>query len=68
MQEAQHILIHHFENFGHPFLDDEGDRMLGFYYQFIDKNNIPISNMIGPYSIGDEAEKAALKAMREGDF
>ena len=68
MQEAQHVLIHQFENFGLPYFDDEGDQMLGFYYQLLDKNNIPISKLIGPYLIGPEAEKAALKAIRENDF
>lgn len=49
-------------------LDDEGDPLLGFYFQFTDSDDQPVSNMIGPYSHNKAAERAALRAFHSRDF
>lgn len=60
--------IHEFEPSGPPYFDDEGDQMIGFYYQWLDENNDPISELIGPYHYQDQVELAATKAFARKDF
>jgi len=62
------VLIHIFYPSSPPVFDEEGDLLLGSYYQFIDKNDLPISGLIGPYLDNDEAEKAAEKAFSIKDL
>ena len=68
MPKASNILIHEFERHGPPYWDDEGDRMLGFYFQLTDKDDQPVSDMIGPYPYNGDAERAALRAFHNRDF
>lgn len=65
---AHSALIHEFDAHGPPSFDDEGDERLGFYYQFIDKQELPVTGLIGPYAFKDHAERAAQNAFRRGDF
>lgn len=62
------ILIHEFVVSGDPRFDDEGDQMLGFYFQFADQDDQPITHLIGPYQRKGTAEKAAVKAFHARDF
>jgi hypothetical protein len=62
-------LIHSFEvSDTPPYFDDEGDQLLGSYYQFINEDDEPISDLIGPYRTHKDAEKAAQRAYTIGDF
>jgi hypothetical protein len=61
-------LIHVYTSSGPPSFDSEGDLMLGSYYQWIDENDIPIGELIGPYLDKVAAEKAAKRAFRYKDF
>lgn len=65
---AHSALIHEFAAHGPPSFDDEGDAREGFYYQFIDQNELPVGGLIGPYGIKEHAERAAQNAFRAGDF
>ena len=53
---------------GLPSFDSDGDLMLGSYYQFIDENDMPIGDWIGPYLDKIDAEKAAQRAFKYKDF
>jgi hypothetical protein len=61
-------LIHTFSPSSPPSFDDEGDLMLGSYFQFIDENDIPMGGLIGPYFDNLAAEKAARRAFKYKDF
>jgi hypothetical protein len=68
MQE-RNIEIHEFDQAKLPHhFDDEGQQMIGFYYRFVDGNDLPLGALIGPYRYNGAAEKAALKAFRLKDF
>jgi len=60
--------IHHFfaEN-GQVTLDDEGEPMIGFYYEIM-RGSVPISALTGPYNSGPEAEAACQRAVTTGDY
>jgi hypothetical protein len=69
MHKPANLLIHNFIPSSDPIIvDEEGDEMLGFYYQFADENGKPISNLVGPYQHDKAAEEAALKALELNDF
>lgn len=68
MQQPHNIMIYEFLPEGIPHHDDEGDQMLGFYYQFTDHEDQPVSDLIGPYSQGCDVERAAVRALRSKDF
>lgn len=69
MQQPHNIMIHEFHPTSLPvYIDDEGDQMIGFYFQFTDEDDKPVSAMIGPYSHNKHAEKAALRAFNTKDF
>ncbi len=68
MPAAVDALIHEFDGSGPPSLDDEGDERVGVYYQFIDKDECPVSGLVGPYLYREQAEAAARAAFRRGDF
>ena len=68
MVEACNIMIHEFVPTGPPRFDDEGDQMLGFYYQFTDEAEEPINQLVGPYGDHREVERAAMRAFSNGDF
>lgn len=61
------ILIHEFST-SSEFFDIDGDQLLGFYYQFTDEYDQPVSGLIGPYRNTQVVEKAALKAFNARDF
>lgn len=56
------VLIHEFEKHKPVVLDDEGDQMLGFYYQF------GTASLIGPFKHRDEVESAAQRAFATNDI
>lgn len=68
MPIATDALIHHFGNDDPPSFDGDGDIMLGWYYQFIDKDEAPVSGLYGPYFDDLEASKAAKRAFKRKDF
>ena len=68
MPKPHNILIHEFEPVIPPIVDDDGDEMLGFYYQFTDEAEEPISALIGPYRYSTAAEKAAIRAFKRRDL
>lgn len=61
-------LIHEFTPNGVPYFDDEGDQMIGGYYQFLDENDNPITDLIGPYRDARAARKAAQRAVNRHDY
>jgi hypothetical protein len=66
--QAANALIHEFNKQGPPIMDDDGDQMLGFYYQFTDAEDHAIAGLIGPYRKRVEAEHAARRAFEAHDF
>ena len=68
MPKQHNIMIHEFVSSENPQYDDEGDQLLGFYYQLTDVNNMPVSALIGPYRLSSTVERAAIKAFNTGDF
>ena len=68
MPKPTNILIHEFDLSGETIFDADGDEMLGFYYQFTDENEEPVSGLMGPYRYGPAAEKAAIRAFKARDF
>lgn len=60
--------IHEFEPSGPPYFDEEGDQMIGFYYQWLDESDDPIGRLIGPYRYQDQVERAAEKAFHRRDY
>lgn len=68
MPKPINILIHEFDETTGPYIDDDGDQMHGFYFQFIDENDEPVTDLIGPYGYDGAAERAALRAYHSKDF
>lgn len=68
MSTATDALIHHFHPADPPSFDADGELMLGWYYQFIDKDEEPVSDLYGPYLDNIDAEKAAKRAFKRKDF
>lgn len=68
MPKPVHILIHRFQPSQNPTLDDDGDEMNGFYYQFTDATDIPLGGLVGPYGLAVAAERAAEQALITNDF
>lgn len=71
MPEMIYANIHHY--FPHPdtgfvSIDEDGDPILGFYYQLLDDKDEPVSHLMGPYGAAIEAEEAAEKALLTGDY
>lgn len=60
--------IHEFEPSGLPYFDDDGDQMIGFYYQWLDEEDNPIGGLIGPYGYQAAVERAAERAFARRDF
>lgn len=63
--------IHHF--FPHPdtgklTYDEDGDPYLGYYWQLLNRQNEPISLLMGPYNTAAEAEVACKHAWQSGDY
>lgn len=56
------VLIHEFEANKQPVLDDDGDQMIGFYYQFDN------ASLIGPFKHRKEVEVAAQRAFDTNDI
>jgi hypothetical protein len=67
MQQPTSVLIHEFTHLS-TARDEDGDIMIGFYYQFIDDNDQPIASAVGPFTYGKDAERAALHAFKTRDF
>lgn len=68
MQQPHNIIIHEFDRNGLPHFDEEGDQRLGFYYQFTDENEQPVSDLIGPYHRRKLVEDEAIRAYNSKDF
>ena len=69
MPQVTNILIHEFDVSATPvFYDDEGDQMIGFYFQFTDEDDNPVSGLFGPYGYGKAAERAAMRAYQLKDY
>lgn len=69
MAKPANVMIHEFEPSTAPIhFDDEGDQLLGFYYQFTDAGDQPLGDLIGPYSVNTDAERAAMRAFNSNDF
>lgn len=68
MTQATNALIHEFNKDGPVITDDDGDPMLGFYYQFTNSEDQPIAGLIGPYGKRVQAEKAAQRAFERRDY
>ena len=65
---ACNALIHEFDAAKPAILDDDGDQMVGFYYQFTDVNEQPIGGLIGPYKRKPDCVKAAKRAFKTKDY
>lgn len=61
-------LVHEFNSSGPVILDEDGDAMLGWYYQFADDEDKAVTGLIGPYSKRAEAQLAAERAFSKKDF
>ena len=71
MPEPLNAHIHHYfphPETGHVDYDDDGDPIIGFYYQIVDLDGEPLSEMMGPYSNAEEAEEACHREWKSGDF
>lgn len=66
--QVSNALVHIFDAQSPPYYDDEGDQMIGCYYQWVDKDENPIGGLIGPYSDSTTAERAAQRAFDRKDF
>lgn len=63
-------LIHHYgaDEKGDYHLDDDGDPMVGWYWELRDKEGKLLTRQIGPYSSREEAEAAVKKSADEGTY
>ena len=60
--------IHHFFAQGNRVkLDDEGEPMIGFYFEIM-QGSRALSELTGPYNSGPEAEAACRLALKRGDY
>lgn len=67
--QACDALIHEFDINRKPItLDEEGDPMVGFYYQFIDINSVPVTGLIGPYKLKLDCVAACKRAFKLKDY
>lgn len=62
------VMIHSFEPSALPYFDDEGDQLIGSYYQFVDAADVPVGAMVGPYRTHGQAAAAAKLAFARHDF
>ena len=63
--------IHHFDKdleTGDVHTDEFGEDLIGHYYQLFEAEDEPLSNLVGPYGSDAEAEEAAEKAFKVGDY
>jgi hypothetical protein len=65
---ASFALIHEFKSTDTIITDDDGDQMLGFYYQFAVGEEQALTGLVGPYNRRTDVEKAAQVAFDSGDF
>ncbi len=65
---ACNALIHEFDAAKPPVFDEDGDQMIGFYYQFIDAEDTPVTGLVGPYGDKPACDKAARKAFATKDY
>ena len=69
MTQPHNIIIHEFSGTTLPrYTDNEGDEMEGFYFQFTDVDDRPLSDLIGPYRYEAGAKKAAMRAFKAKDY
>jgi len=61
--------IHEFgpDSKGQYHTDEEGEALLGFYFQITDAKGVP-GGMIGPYTSNTDCEEACQKAWDQGDY
>jgi hypothetical protein len=64
-----HAAIHEYTVLPNGFVhtDEDGEPLIGFYYQFV-SGRYPISSLMGPYHSKDEVEAAAQKAWGNGEI
>lgn len=68
MPQAHSALIHEFDPKAPPRFDEDGEMLLGFYYQFLNVESQPITGLYGPYRHKFEADRAAQKAFERNDY
>lgn len=67
MVVAQQANIHQYDGTG-TVLDEEGDPLYGFYWEILGFDNLPLTDMMGPYGSRGEAESACQRAYDDGDY
>lgn len=65
---VSNALIHEFDPLLPPQFDNDGDQLIGFYFQFTDEHDLPINGLIGPYRDRERAERACKRAFVTHDF
>ena len=68
MPAVHTALIHSFDASNVLAIDDDGDTRLGFYFQFVDVDDLPVTGMFGPYKWRKQAERAARRAFAKRDY
>lgn len=68
MPDAVSCLIHDYCASQPTQFDEDGDVLLGSYYQFLDEDDYPVGGLIGPYTDTFAAERAAKRAFRLKDY
>lgn len=66
-----HGRIHHFftdPTTGITIADEDGDPMIGHYWQLVDADETAMSELMGPYNTDAEAVKACERAWQSGDY
>jgi hypothetical protein len=56
-------MIHHYNG---STTDQDGEIMLGYYYQFVDVFERPISQLMGPYGSASECQEASQQEYDNG--
>lgn len=59
-------LIHFYDGTGHH-CDDDGEPLLGWYWQVAGEDGKPLRDLVGPYRTAHEAEEACARAWLADD-
>lgn len=66
MQQQPYADIHHFAaNNDTGVVDDDGDPVMGWYFQLMQNQITPLTALIGPYGSHGECEKAAIREWQD---
>lgn len=68
MPAAHSALIHEFDPQSPDRYDEDGELLLGFYYQFLNMQEHPVTGLMGPYRYKGDAEAAAQLAFSRNDY